>query len=146
MRVWHLLNLTFSRRSWRSKRIAERLAAIGRAVLQAVPAARFADDQPFRLTSLAFAQPDGELERHAILAALQAAGAEVTANNLWLLGWLGEYDKLAMTRRVLAEQYGLDIDAECDAVLYAGDFDQRRADVRLLQAHGGRQHRAQVPA
>jgi HAD superfamily hydrolase (TIGR01484 family) len=101
--------------------LAERLAAIGRAVLQAVPVARFADDQPFRLTSLAFAQPDDASERHAILAALQAAGAEVTANNLWLLGWLGEYDKLAMTRRVLAEQYGLDIDAECGAVLYAGD-------------------------
>ena len=53
--------------------LAERLAAIGRAVLQAVPAARFADDQPFRLTSLAFAQPDDESDRHAILAALQCA-------------------------------------------------------------------------
>jgi HAD superfamily hydrolase (TIGR01484 family) len=101
--------------------IADRLAAIGRAVRQAVPTAQFADDQPFRLTSLAFAQPDGEPERRATVAALRAAGAEVTVNNLWILGWLGGYDKLAMTRRVLAEHYGLDIDAERGAVLYSGD-------------------------
>ena len=101
--------------------LAERLAAIGRDVLRAVPAAAFADDQPFRLTSLAFAQPGSEPERRAIIATLQAAGAEVTVNNLWILAWLGRYDKLAMTRRVLAKTYGLDIDAERGAVLYSGD-------------------------
>ncbi|MCX8996668.1 HAD-IIB family hydrolase [Rhizobiaceae bacterium BDR2-2] len=102
--------------------ISERLARIGQQVQKAVPSARFADDQPFRLTSLAFAQPqDKKEERAAILDALRDASADVTINNLWILGWLGGYDKLAMARRVLLDHYGLDINAGRSAVLYTGD-------------------------
>jgi hypothetical protein len=101
--------------------IAERLAEIGKRVLAEVPSAVYAEDQPFRLTSLAFAQPEDQTERAAIIAALRAAGAEFAVNNLWVLGWLGAYDKLSMTRRVLAETYNVDIKAENEAVLYVGD-------------------------
>ena len=97
------------------------LAAIGRHVARAVPSATFADDQPFRLTSLAFARPDRAADRAAIVTALREAGADVTINNLWILGWLGGYEKLAMTRRVMREAYGLDIDVDRDAILYSGD-------------------------
>jgi 3-deoxy-D-manno-octulosonate 8-phosphate phosphatase KdsC-like HAD superfamily phosphatase len=45
----------------------------------------------------------------------------VTVNNLWVLGWLGGYDKLSMTRRILADRYRVDIDADRDVVLYVGD-------------------------
>jgi len=38
-----------------------------------------------------------------------------------VLGWLGGSDKLAMVRRVMADVYGVDIDAECDTVLDVGD-------------------------
>lgn len=101
--------------------ITARLAEIGRFVRNAVPDAKYAEDQPFRLTSVAFAQPDDAESRNAIIAALRLAGANVTVNNLWVLGWLGGYDKLAMTRRVMAETYGIDIDTDRDAVLYVGD-------------------------
>ncbi|WP_409068212.1 HAD-IIB family hydrolase [Agrobacterium vitis] len=101
--------------------ITERLAQIGQQVQRAVPSARFADDQPFRLTSLAFARPPDHSERAAILAALRDASADVTVNNLWVLGWLGGYDKLAMARRVLLDHYDLDIETDHSAVLYTGD-------------------------
>ncbi len=101
--------------------VAEQLAQIGRQVRSAVPSASFADDQPFRLTSLAFAQPQDVRARVAILDALRAAMADTTVNNLWVLGWLGGYDKLAMARRVLLDCYGLDIEANRSAVLYTGD-------------------------
>ena len=101
--------------------IADRLAQIGQQVRDAVPAAIFAEDQAFRLTSVGFAQPDDVTTRAAIIAALRHAGADVAVNNLWVLGWLGGYDKLAMTRRVMAEIYDVDIDADRDAVLYVGD-------------------------
>jgi HAD superfamily hydrolase (TIGR01484 family) len=97
------------------------LARIARAVQAAVPSVRLADDQPFRLTSLAFAQPEDREERDAILAALRDEGADVTLNNLWVLGWLGGYDKLAMARRVMAGEFGLDVTAEPEAVIYVGD-------------------------
>ncbi|MBL0373364.1 HAD-IIB family hydrolase [Rhizobium sp. KVB221] len=101
--------------------ISEQLAEIGQQVQRAVPSARFADDQPFRLTSFAFAKPQNAETRVAILDALQRASADATVNNLWVLGWLGGYDKLAMARRVLLDHYGLDIDADRSSVLYTGD-------------------------
>jgi HAD superfamily hydrolase (TIGR01484 family) len=101
--------------------VSKRLEEIGRQVQRAVPSASFADDQPFRLTSLAFEQPKDAEVRAAILNALCDASADATVNNLWVLGWLGKYDKLAMARRVLLEHYDLDIDADRSAVLYTGD-------------------------
>lgn len=94
-------------------RIADQVAAETGAV--------FAEDQPFRLTSIAFAQPDDAGARAAIVAALAAAGADVTVNNLWVLGWRGGYDKLAMARRVLRDSYGVDGEAARAQVLYVGD-------------------------
>ena len=101
--------------------IADRLAAIGQEIVAAFPSTVLADDQPFRLASLAFAMPNSEAERQAISTALRAANADVTLNNLWILAWMGGYDKLAMARRVLARTYGVDIEADRDAVMYCGD-------------------------
>jgi HAD superfamily hydrolase (TIGR01484 family) len=98
-----------------------RLQAIAREVQARVPKAVLASDQPFRLTSLAFAQPRCVETRQALVEALRQAGADVTLNNLWVLGWLGGYDKLSMSRRILSEVYALDIDAHPEAVLYTGD-------------------------
>jgi HAD superfamily hydrolase (TIGR01484 family) len=101
--------------------ISDQLATIGQRIRQVVPSAVVADDQPFRLTSLAFAQPDSEADRRIIVTAMVDAGLDVTVNNIWILGWLGAYDKLAMTRRVMADVYGIDIDTDRDAILYCGD-------------------------
>ena len=42
-------------------------------------------------------------------------------SNLWILSWLGGYDKLTMTRRVMKEIYDIDVDRQNDEVLYIGD-------------------------
>lgn len=113
------------RRFWREDQapadLADRLAAVAREVQQRVPMAKLADDQPFRLASIAFAQPEDVEQRRAILEAFRAAGASATVNNLWVLGWLGDYDKLAMARKMMAEVYGVDIERRKDEILYSGD-------------------------
>ncbi|RON40951.1 MULTISPECIES: HAD-IIB family hydrolase [Pseudomonas] len=113
------------RHFWHSEteqgRISSRLQAIARQVQARVPEAILASDQPFRLTSLAFSLPEHSETRQAIVEALEEAGADVTVNNLWVLGWLGGYDKLSMSRRILAEVYDLDINENRNAVLYSGD-------------------------
>ncbi|NDL62013.1 HAD-IIB family hydrolase [Acerihabitans arboris] len=101
--------------------IRNRLDDIAKEVLGAIPGATFADDQPFRLTSLAFAQPGDHAIARGLAEHLRASGANTTINNLWVLGWLGDYDKLVMTRRILAEVYGVDIDSRSDTILYTGD-------------------------
>jgi HAD superfamily hydrolase (TIGR01484 family) len=118
-------NHGIKRRFWHADeqlgQIRVRLDGIGKTVCAEVPEARFADDQAFRLTSIAFEQPDDSLVGERIVATLRACGAEVTINNLWILGWLGEYDKLAMSRRVMKDVYGVDIDVDRNSVLYVGD-------------------------
>ncbi|WP_176041983.1 HAD-IIB family hydrolase [Burkholderia stabilis] len=96
------------------------LRRIARRVETAVPAARQADDQDFRLTSLAYARTGGEQDNR-ILDALVAAGADATINNLWILGWVGGYDKLSMSLRVLSDTFGVDAGAAPDCVAYSGD-------------------------
>jgi hydroxymethylpyrimidine pyrophosphatase-like HAD family hydrolase len=36
-------------------------------------------------------------------------------------GWFGDYDKLTMTRTLLAREFGIDLDTERNAILFAGD-------------------------
>jgi len=100
--------------------LAAKLDALAERVLQATTA-RLADDQPFRLTSVAFERPREAAAAQAITAVMQAAGASTTLNNLWALGWFGAYDKLVAARAVMAAEFGLDIDRDRDAVLYCGD-------------------------
>ncbi|MGY0791932.1 HAD family hydrolase [Azospirillum argentinense] len=100
---------------------AERLDRLSHAICEALPGVEPASDQPFRLTSLAFRAPEDAGLRAALAARFREAGADVTVNSLWVLGWIGGYDKLTMARRVLREIHGLDIDAAADAVAYAGD-------------------------
>jgi len=111
----------FWHRDEKRQAISDQLAAIGRHIAQVVPSAKFADDQVFRLTSLAFAQLDSEADRRVLVAAMRKAGLNVAVNNLWILGWIGAYDKLAMARRAMADAYNIDVDADLDAVLYCGD-------------------------
>jgi len=116
----HGLNRTF----WHGTKAADmmpQLLATANDIMRQIPQARFADDQTFRLTSLAFARSaDAGLERD-IAAALAAAGLTTTINNLWILGWTGGYDKLAAARKVLSEHYGIDDALTQQSLLYSGD-------------------------
>ncbi len=55
------------------------------------------------------------------MARLGEAGARTTLNSLWVLGWFGDFDKLAMTRRMLAELFATDIERDAEHCLYIGD-------------------------
>ncbi|WP_455173967.1 HAD family hydrolase [Azospirillum largimobile] len=100
---------------------SERLERLRQTIQSNLPQVELASDQPFRLCSLAFRAPADPGLRAALVRCFRAAGADVTVNSLWVLGWFGGYDKLGMARRVMCEVYGLDIDAMPDAVAYAGD-------------------------
>ena len=115
---------TVKRTYWQSQdriaHIQERLQEIAVMVEEAIPSARLADDQAFRLTSLAYKRTGPDTDRR-IVEALVNAGANATVNNLWVLGWIGDYDKLSMSMRVLSETFGVAADAATDLVAYSGD-------------------------
>ncbi|HVI50597.1 MAG TPA: HAD hydrolase family protein [Candidatus Sulfotelmatobacter sp.] len=98
-----------------------RLETIQRSVQSALPDVDVAADQPFRLTSLAFNVPREQSRRDRLVGMLQASGCSTTVNNLWVLAWIGQYTKLEMSRRLLAERFGLNLDDQGKRLIYAGD-------------------------
>jgi HAD superfamily hydrolase (TIGR01484 family) len=103
-----------------------RLDAIAAQILAAVPGCALASDQPYRETDLAIDYcedvPPLPLEAAQRIAALmRQAGLSAKVSSIHVNGWFGEYDKLATTRRLFAECFGLDLGSANREVVFAGD-------------------------
>ena len=103
-----------------------RLDALAARILQDVPGAAVSADQPYRQADLAIdfcedVPPLDDGAVAAIAAAFAAAGATAKISSIHVNGWFGAYDKLTMTRRMLAEAFAIDIDRDRDAVVFVGD-------------------------
>jgi HAD superfamily hydrolase (TIGR01484 family) len=103
-----------------------RLEAIAARVLAAVPGCALASDQPYRETDLAIDYcedvaplPLAAAERIATL--MREAGLTAKVSSIHVNGWFGDYDKLAMTRRLFAERLGIDLERANREVVFAGD-------------------------
>lgn len=106
----------------------ERLVQLGREILAAVPGCALASDQPWRSADLAidYCEDVTPLPRAAvdsIVAHMQAAGLTVKVSSIHVNGWFGDYDKLSTSRRLLAEEFGQDIDGDRDRArwVFVGD-------------------------
>lgn len=104
----------------------ERLRAIGDEVLRKVPGARIAADQLYRDTDLAIDYcedvpplPPDAVER--IVEILTVHGLVAKVSSIHVNAWFGTHDKLSMTRRLMREQFGVDLDADRDAFAFIGD-------------------------
>jgi hypothetical protein len=102
------------------------LAAIGDEIIAAVPGCALASDQHYRESDLAidFREDVAELPRVAvdrIVALMQARGLTAKVSSIHVNGWFGAYDKLAMTRTLLGEAFGIDLDRERASFLFVGD-------------------------
>jgi len=102
------------------------LAVIAEEILAAVPGAAIAADQQYRETDLAidFCEdvprlPDAAVQR--IVALMQSCGLTAKISSIHVNGWFGDYDKLAMTRRLYAECFGIDLDAARAEYVFVGD-------------------------
>jgi hypothetical protein len=118
------------RRFWRDEaaRAADRarLKTLGRRILREVPGTALASDQPYREADLAIdycedVPPLGPEAVERILALFRAAGATAKASSIHVNGWFGDYDKLAMTKRLFAEVFGVELDRARDNTVFVGD-------------------------
>jgi len=103
-----------------------RLAAIGEAILRAVPGSAFASDQLYREADIAidYREDVPELPRAAvdrIVVLMEAEGMTAKVSSIHVNGWFGTYDKLSMTRRLLARAFDTDLDAERARFVFVGD-------------------------
>ena len=95
-------------------------------MLGEVAGAGIASDQPYRLADLAidFCEDVPPLPRAAvdrIVALFGEAGATAKVSSIHVNGWFGSYDKLGMTRILLRECFAIDLDAQREAFVFAGD-------------------------
>jgi HAD superfamily hydrolase (TIGR01484 family) len=107
-------------------RSRERLAAIAREIVEAVPGCAVAADQAWRETDLAIdyredVAPLGPAAVERIVALMQARGLTAKVSSIHVNGWFGTYDKLGMTKRLARQELGSDLDAERGRYVFVGD-------------------------
>jgi len=103
-----------------------RMAQVRDAVLREVPGCALASDQFCRLYDLAidFCEDVPPLAPSAvqrIVELMERAGMTAKVSSIHVNGWFGHYDKLSMARLLLRERYGLDLEAERERCVFAGD-------------------------
>jgi len=108
------------------KRDRQRLAAIGEKILRGIPGCAIASDQQYRETDIAIdycedVVPLSREDVERIVAMMRSEGMSAKVSSIHVNGWFGSYDKLAMTRTLLAEEFGIDLDAEQQRCIFIGD-------------------------
>ena len=129
--MWHDASVQRLRcRHWDSdvnlSALSQRLAAVRERVLAEVPGSGVASDQFARWYDLAidFCEDVPALPRSAvdrIVAIMQAQGMTAKVSSIHVNGWWGDWDKLRMARRMLAERHGVDWANEGARILFVGD-------------------------
>ena len=104
----------------------EQLAAIGQEIVKSVPGCAVAADQAYRETDLAidYCEDVARLPREAvdrIVALMQARGLTAKVSSIHVNGWFGAYNKLAMTRRLMHDEFRVDLESARANHVFVGD-------------------------
>src|SRR3546814_8307437 len=103
----------------------QRLLQIARRALAAVPEARLAADQAYRLADVAIdhSQDVGPLPASSIATIIKVfedAGARARASSIHVNAWFGDYDKATMAAELLADDLGIDPQEQSRRELFIG--------------------------
>ena len=103
-----------------------RLSLAKEEILRSVPGTALASDQPYREADMAIDYcedvkplPWQEVER--ICGIFEKHGATCKVSSVHVNGWFGDYNKLAMTKLFVMEQWGLRLDDLKDRFIFCGD-------------------------
>jgi HAD superfamily hydrolase (TIGR01484 family) len=104
----------------------QKLELIRQAVLNEVPGAAVATDQPYRVADLAidFCEDVAALSKAAIQEIVDIFarfGATAKVSSIHVNGWFGGYDKLSTSRLFLDQCFGIDIDRSNSIIAFVGD-------------------------
>ena len=104
----------------------KKLAALAEKILKEIPGAALASDQQYRESDLAIdycedVEDLGEDNVQRIVRLFQESGATAKVSSIHVNGWIGDWDKLAMTKRFLAEEYQIDMESKKERFVFCGD-------------------------
>jgi HAD superfamily hydrolase (TIGR01484 family) len=117
----HFVDDAATRASYRT-----RLVQIGLEIIKAVPGSAIAADQQYRETDLAidFCEDVTPLPQAAvdeIVLRMEKHGLTAKVSSIHVNGWFGRYDKLSMSKTLMREAFGVDLDAARDRFVFVGD-------------------------
>lgn len=103
-----------------------KLEAIEKRILREVPGAAVSADQLYREADLAIdfcedVPPLAKADIRRIKQIFEEEGAVAKISSIHVNGWFGDYDKLSMSRRLVADLLGADLDTEKNAYVFVGD-------------------------
>ena len=103
-----------------------RLESLRQTIIDQVPGSAVASDQHYRETDLAidFCEDVERLPQSAvsrIVALFESAGATAKVSSIHVNGWFGHYDKLGMTKKLMQECFGIELDADRERFVFVGD-------------------------
>jgi HAD superfamily hydrolase (TIGR01484 family) len=108
------------------KEAEEKLSRIRDEVLQSIPGAAVAADQPYRIADLAIdfredvpPLPDAAVEEICRIA--QKHGAVCKISSIHVNIWFGEYDKISCIREYLSREWGNSFQSMQERILFIGD-------------------------
>lgn len=104
----------------------QRLEAVKKEILHAVPGAGIASDQNYREADLAvdFCEDVTPLdwdEIEKICDIFKKHGATYKISSIHVNGWFGRYSKLEMTKTFAMREWGIDLDKEKAGYIFCGD-------------------------
>jgi HAD superfamily hydrolase (TIGR01484 family) len=104
----------------------QRLEELGLHILQEIPGTAISSDQFCREADLAIdfcedVPPLAQEKIDHIVQLFEEVGAHAKISSIHVNGWFGDYDKLAMTREFLSQEFGSDVDADNRTIVFAGD-------------------------
>ena len=107
-------------------RRGKRLFDLAERILKEVPGCAVSSDQAYREADLAidFREDVRELEREKVLkivAIMEGEGLTAKVSSIHVNGWFGDYDKLSTTKRMLREEFAIDIERDREDFVFAGD-------------------------
>ena len=107
-------------------RRGKKLFAIAEKILKEVPGCAISSDQAYREADLAidFREDVMELAREKVMKIveiMQAEGLTAKVSSIHVNGWFGDYDKLSTTKRMLREEFAIDIERDREDFVFAGD-------------------------
>ncbi len=123
-------NRKMIRKFWRSDAQREEdkkeLACLQEQILREVPGCMVSGDQSYREADLAIdfcedVEPLPMNQVKKIVSIFEAAGAIAKISSIHVNGWFGNYDKLAMTRKLFKDIFQIDLGSSREEMLFSGD-------------------------
>jgi HAD superfamily hydrolase (TIGR01484 family) len=102
------------------------LKAIEKRILNECPGARVSSDQTYREADLAIdycedVVPMSMSEVEKIVSIFEEMGAQAKVSSIHVNGWIGDYDKLSMTRVFFQEIFQKDLENIKEQIVFVGD-------------------------